>query len=144
MSTTNVHGSEPERVALYLRVSSEEQRTKETIETQDDFLEEYCKLYRHEIAEVYKDAAVSGTVPMGERPAGRKLLDDAKAGNFDVVLVYKLDRIGRTLLVVVDAHDRLQEAGVALRSRSEEHTSELQSRQYLVCRLLLEKKKKIS
>src|SRR3712207_8000985 len=28
-------------------------------------------------------------------------------------------------------------------SRSEEHTSELQSRQYLVCRLLLEKKKKI-
>src|SRR3712207_8034184 len=29
------------------------------------------------------------------------------------------------------------------RSRSEEHTSELQSRQYLVCRLLLEKKKNI-
>src|SRR5215203_6846217 len=28
-----------------------------------------------------------------------------------------------------------------LRARSEEHTSELQSRQYLVCRLLLEKKK---
>src|SRR3712207_8284980 len=31
---------------------------------------------------------------------------------------------------------------LAERSRSEEHTSELQSRQYLVCRLLLEKKKK--
>src|SRR3712207_6896138 len=30
-----------------------------------------------------------------------------------------------------------------LHARSEEHTSELQSRQYLVCRLLLEKKKKI-
>src|SRR3712207_7585084 len=30
-----------------------------------------------------------------------------------------------------------------VRSRSEEHTSELQSRQYLVCRLLLEKKKKL-
>src|SRR3712207_7406086 len=30
----------------------------------------------------------------------------------------------------------------SLRRRSEEHTSELQSRQYLVCRLLLEKKKK--
>src|SRR3712207_8466526 len=30
---------------------------------------------------------------------------------------------------------------VALADRSEEHTSELQSRQYLVCRLLLEKKK---
>src|SRR5947209_15775214 len=36
-----------------------------------------------------------------------------------------------------------QEAGAVHRSvRSEEHTSELQSRQYLVCRLLLEKKKK--
>src|SRR3712207_7251144 len=33
--------------------------------------------------------------------------------------------------------------GAALHLRSEEHTSELQSRQYLVCRLLLEKKKKI-
>src|SRR3712207_8272433 len=34
-----------------------------------------------------------------------------------------------------------QELGVApFRTRSEEHTSELQSRQYLVCRLLLEKK----
>src|SRR5258707_5867531 len=32
---------------------------------------------------------------------------------------------------------------VTVRNRSEEHTSELQSRQYLVCRLLLEKKKKI-
>src|SRR3712207_8138734 len=33
--------------------------------------------------------------------------------------------------------------GAALSLRSEEHTSELQSRQYLVCRLLLEKKKTI-
>src|SRR5258707_9543826 len=33
---------------------------------------------------------------------------------------------------------------LTLRRRSEEHTSELQSRQYLVCRLLLEKKKKIT
>src|SRR3712207_7244002 len=33
-------------------------------------------------------------------------------------------------------------ADVELRVRSEEHTSELQSRQYLVCRLLLEKKNK--
>src|SRR3712207_8971969 len=33
-------------------------------------------------------------------------------------------------------------ATIGILSRSEEHTSELQSRQYLVCRLLLEKKKK--
>src|SRR3712207_7719692 len=34
------------------------------------------------------------------------------------------------------------DANGAIQARSEEHTSELQSRQYLVCRLLLEKKKK--
>src|SRR3712207_8104905 len=34
----------------------------------------------------------------------------------------------------------LASSGIAAGARSEEHTSELQSRQYLVCRLLLEKK----
>src|SRR5258707_4098451 len=41
----------------------------------------------------------------------------------------------------VEAQSLLGEAA-ARQERSEEHTSELQSRQYLVCRLLLEKKKK--
>src|SRR3712207_7261153 len=39
---------------------------------------------------------------------------------------------------------RLRGAGAVDGVRSEEHTSELQSRQYLVCRLLLEKKKRIT
>src|SRR3712207_7733280 len=39
-------------------------------------------------------------------------------------------------------HDGSYAAVLAAVQRSEEHTSELQSRQYLVCRLLLEKKKK--
>src|SRR3712207_8929975 len=41
----------------------------------------------------------------------------------------------------LDALGHEGERGVGVRRRSEEHTSELQSRQYLVCRLLLEKKK---
>src|SRR3712207_7522812 len=52
-------------------------------------------------------------------------------------------------LAALDVTDRLGDvhrdrAGLGVRhetARSEEHTSELQSRQYLVCRLLLEKKK---
>ena len=113
-------GSEAvERVALYMRVSSEEQKTKESIRTQDTFLEEYCRLYGHEVVSIYKDEAVSGTVPMRDRPGGRKLLEAAAAKEFDAVLVYKLDRIGRSLLVVVDVHDRLLEAGIALRSATE-------------------------
>src|SRR3712207_6850926 len=50
---------------------------------------------------------------------------------------------------VLSVVDELTGVAVAKRrcattERSEEHTSELQSRQYLVCRLLLEKKKKIN
>ena len=44
-------------------------------------------------------------------------------------------------LVVLCANDNYITI-LKMRARSEEHTSELQSRQYLVCRLLLEKKKK--
>src|SRR2546422_6897685 len=42
----------------------------------------------------------------------------------------------------IDIHRRKQFGGWTLVDRSEEHTSELQSRLHLVCRLLLEKKKK--
>src|SRR3712207_8120788 len=41
----------------------------------------------------------------------------------------------------LEAHEMFNACGAGVRTRSEEHTSELQSRQYLVCRLLLEKKK---
>src|SRR5215216_5494018 len=119
MTTKDASLSSPERVALCLRVSSEEQRDRETIEIQDEFLSQYCCLYGLEVAGVYKDDGVSGTIPLHERPEGRRLLEDAQAGRFDAVLVYKLDRLGRSLLVIVDAHDRLQTAGVALKSATE-------------------------
>src|SRR3712207_8267891 len=47
----------------------------------------------------------------------------------------------RQLLVQKLAVEKLARIGILEVLRSEEHTSELQSRQYLVCRLLLEKKK---
>src|SRR3712207_6903780 len=53
---------------------------------------------------------------------------------------------GGTVFHFVDAEPQealdLARAAAGGLDRSEEHTSELQSRQYLVCRLLLEKKKK--
>src|SRR3712207_8948558 len=51
----------------------------------------------------------------------------------------------RLLSAFTELIEESQEAGTVRKdrpARSEEHTSELQSRQYLVCRLLLEKKKK--
>src|ERR687895_658257 len=109
----------PERVALCLRVSSEEQRDRETIEIQREFLQEYCRLYALEVAQIYADDGVSGTIPLHERPEGGRLLEDAKEGKFSTLLVYRLDRLGRSLLVTVDAHDRLQASGVALKSATE-------------------------
>src|SRR3712207_8413427 len=50
--------------------------------------------------------------------------------------------LGHVREVSVDRGRFALPAGALQRGRSEEHTSELQSRQYLVCRLLLEKKKK--
>src|SRR5690349_22701752 len=44
--------------------------------------------------------------------------------------------------LLLDVHEPGREARQVTRERSEEHTSELQSRRDLVCRLLLEKKKK--
>src|SRR3712207_9111761 len=63
------------------------------------------------------------------RSAGLEVLDDLD-------LVAGDDVGGGEVLVDLDAE------GTFGQVRSEEHTSELQSRQYLVCRLLLEKKKK--
>lgn len=119
MPSANGRGRQPERIACYLRVSSEEQRERETIEIQREFLDSYCGLYGLEVAEVYADDGVSGTIPLHERPEGRRLLEDARVGKFATLLVYRLDRLGRSLLVIVDAHDRLQTAGVALKSATE-------------------------
>ncbi len=82
MPSTNGHGPKPERVALLLRVSSEEQRERETITLQEEFLEQYCRLYELDVADIYKDDGVSGTIPLHERPEGRRLLEDAKEGKF--------------------------------------------------------------
>src|SRR3712207_7516616 len=61
----------------------------------------------------------------------------ARAGGHDLE---ELQRIGTRGAAVEGMCDGVRQ--VLLDLRSEEHTSELQSRQYLVCRLLLEKKKK--
>src|SRR3712207_8937727 len=70
--------------------------------------------------------------------------------DLDGDLLADLDHLGRVVDVLPgqlgDVHEAVHAAEVDERAevddrRSEEHTSELQSRQYLVCRLLLEKKK---
>src|SRR3712207_7274249 len=73
-------------------------------------------------------------------PGGLGHERDARAGAVDGAQVAVLDeRAGVAQRV---EHGLVDRPRVDVADRSEEHTSELQSRQYLVCRLLLEKKKK--
>src|SRR5690554_7760951 len=56
--------------------------------------------------------------------------------------IYKYSALNKKGIQVVEMKDSQQNKIKELENRSEEHTSELQSRPHLVCRLLLEKKKK--
>src|SRR3712207_7611044 len=76
----------------------------------------------------------------------RSAWGEVGAGTAEVYLGgFQVDVAPQEATDLADRHPRIQhepyDQGVA--GRSEEHTSELQSRQYLVCRLLLEKKKTI-
>src|SRR3712207_8944480 len=75
-----------------------------------------------------------------EKLGGRVIAFYHCMGKYDVVTIYEVpdEATASALILTVKAPGHLKE----VETRSEEHTSELQSRQYLVCRLLLEKKKK--
>jgi site-specific DNA recombinase len=73
-----------------------------------------------DIADLYLDDGVSGTIALAERPAGKRLLDDAAHGKFGLVLVYKIDRLGRDPRDILTATHRLDQLGVAVKSLTEE------------------------
>lgn len=116
MSESN---GKPKRVALYLRTSTDEQADRETIQNQRDFLRGFTSLYQLNVVATYEDDGWSGTLALADRPAGRQLLEDARAKRFDEVLVYRLDRLARKLVVLLDAHGALDTLGVTIRSGTE-------------------------
>lgn len=107
------------RVAVYARVSTDEQREKQTIETQIEKAKEFCRLHELEIYDFYLDEGVSGIVPFNERPGGKRLLEDAEKKLFSAVVVYKLDRIGRDIVVIRNLLDFLSKLNIAFRSITE-------------------------
>jgi site-specific DNA recombinase len=79
------------RVATYERTSSEDQRDRETIKTQS---EELARRLASDptVGRVtrYIDDGISGTIPMAERPQGRRLLEAAAAREFDELWIYNI------------------------------------------------------
>jgi site-specific DNA recombinase len=106
-------------VACYLRVSTEEQRERQSIDTQREFGQRYCELHQLPVYEVYADDGISGTVPIESRPGGRSILEAARKGRFDQLLVYKLDRLGREIRLILNAVAELGGYGVRVRSMTE-------------------------
>lgn len=107
------------RVATYLRVSSQEQASAGTIDTQRQYAAAYCAAQGLQVVETFEDEATSGALPLEKRPAGARLLALVKAGGLDAVLVYRIDRFSRSVLELLRAVETLDQHRVALRSMSE-------------------------
>jgi site-specific DNA recombinase len=99
-------------VSFYERVSSEDQRERETIKTQQDELAGRLKndssvsFFRR-----YTDDGIKGAIPVAERPAGSQLLKDAEKGLFNELWIYNLKRLGRDkieLLLLQRRFERLR------------------------------------
>jgi len=90
------------RCAIYTRKSSEEGLEQEynSLDAQRDAAEAYILSQRHEgwilIPDTYDDGGFSGGTL--ERPGLKRLLEDIKTNRVDIVVVYKIDRLTRSLL----------------------------------------------
>ena len=78
------------RAAIYVRVSTNGQTT----ENQSIELRRYCERMDWRIVQTYADKAISGATR--ERPALDAMLADASAKKFDVLVVWKIDRLARS------------------------------------------------
>ncbi len=109
----------PKKAAVYCRVSSESQQERQTIKSQVEFSQKYCDLNSMAITKIYRDDGITGTLPLQDRPAGAELLADAKEGQFQLVLIFKLDRLGRSTRVILNAVHDLDAMDIKVRSMTE-------------------------
>ncbi len=101
-----------EKVAVYCRVSTDEQRERQTIENQVELATLHCQSKGLPIFDVYRDDGVTGTVPLVDRPEGKRLVEDARQGKFQTVIVKQVDRLGRDALHILTAVAQLESLNV--------------------------------
>jgi DNA invertase Pin-like site-specific DNA recombinase len=102
------------RVAIYVRVSTS---GPQSVDMQLRDLRDLAANRSFEVVREYCDEGVSGS--RESRPSLDELLRDARRRKFDAVLVWKLDRLGRSLVHLVRLLQDLQSLGVELVSFSE-------------------------
>jgi site-specific DNA recombinase len=105
------------RVAVYLRISTDEEHQPFSLDAQRHRLGAFIESQPGWTQTAVYEDQVSGA--KANRPALDKALVDARAGRFDVLLVYRVDRFARSLKVLVGLLEELDRAGVAFRSATE-------------------------
>src|SRR5215467_14208358 len=98
------------RAVMYLRVSTVDQTTA----NQEWELRAVADRAGWEVVKVYRDHGISGTKGREKRPAFDGLHRDAARRQFDVVMAWSVDRLGRSLQDLVGFLSELHAAGVDL------------------------------
>jgi len=98
------------RAAIYARVSTASQTT----ENQLHDLERIAMLRGWTIVGVFTDDGISGSKGRADRPALDALLKGATRRDFDLIAVWSIDRLGRSLQHLVETVNELQLVGVDL------------------------------
>ena len=94
------------RIAIYARVSTDRQSTESQLNT----LREYIEKREWNLFKEYIDEGFTGSNT--KRPAFNEMMADAKKRRFDVLLVYKLDRLSRSLKDLIITLDDLKSTGI--------------------------------
>ncbi|MDN9009858.1 recombinase family protein [Brevibacillus laterosporus] len=106
------------RVAIYVRVSTDEQAKEGfSIPAQRERLRAFCQSQGWEIIEEYVEEGWSAKDI--QRPQMQRLLKDIKKGTLDMVLVYRLDRLTRSVLDLYLLLQIFEKHDVAFRSATE-------------------------
>jgi DNA invertase Pin-like site-specific DNA recombinase len=98
------------RAVLYLRVSTVDQTTA----NQERELREIAGRSGLEVVKVYKDHGISGAKGRDKRPGFDALCRDATKRQFDVVMAWSVDRLGRSLQDLVGFLSELHALGIDL------------------------------
>lgn len=107
---TSNKNTTPRRAAIYLRVSTDGQ----TVDNQRLELEQAAERAGWKIVGVYDDNGVSGAKSREDREAFDRLCKDATRRQFDVVMSWSVDRLGRSLQDLVSFLSELHAVGVDL------------------------------
>lgn len=106
------------KAALYIRVSTMEQKNEGiSIAHQESKLRMFCESQDWEIADVYIDDGYSAKNI--ERPQIQRLMGDIEKDKFDVVVVYKLDRLIRNVINLNEILQKLDNHNVKFKSSTE-------------------------